>query len=590
MKLDIGLLINNSFRQIKDNLITYPVEIFLCLVAGVFLSWYFPDITTQVTYGFALAVPTVLFFNKWASYRKNKAFYFLGSFIFLVLYSVIPWAKWIEPNGKGIYFKGILVIVWCFFFFIGREKDNVAFAGNTVRLFLSIFLAGVYTGILAGLFELIYYTCTTLFGISDELTVEFRFYVCFFVVFPQIFLSYYNKEEFTSNWLSRIIIALFTPAAIIYTIILYVYFVSILITFSFPEGRLAYMAGWYMGITILLQICYLLSDRKNKLYDWFYKRLPYLFFFPLIMYALSVSKRIMAYGFTEDRCMLIVIGIVYLIYILFFIFPKTAKYILLFPVIILFTVLSVFTPYIGAYELSLSSQQERVSQMFSKYEMLDGRGYLKNKEDILPLSSTDYKSFFSSLEYLSNKGFKIKEMHPFSLLQYKRNVESFYVYDLRSFIPEEKSYPENTRITPYRRLEALPFTFEMEEYDFFAIIKGGKTISINDMYQLEKVSTSGKERDSIKLFGKETNGVKHLIGAHDLSADFGNNFKDLGIRFEIEDVASLPVEKAKALFTLKGKSYKIIFSGISYEILPDTTGIEIKNYTIHTILFKKHPF
>lgn len=593
MKFNITRFIRNSFNQIRNNCVNYPIEVIMTAIAGIFLIWYLKDITDHLRYVFALSVPAVLSFNQLSIDKEYRKIYWIGSIVAIGLLSLVPWERWLGENGKISYFLALCILLWSIYFFTGKEKENTPFAEKVFHFFVSLFLGGLFTAIVAGLFELIYYTCHLLFGISHNLIPsDYKVYFWFFLVFPQFFLFQYGNKELKTPWLHTVINMLLTPAAIIYTVILYVYFFKILIEASFPQGMIAYMVLFYIGISIFLQMNYLFVSKKNKIYDWFYEKLNYLCIFPLIMFFLAAYKRVAAYGFTEDRFYLFAVGIFYLSYILLFIFPKTRKFKLLLPIFMLIVIVSTFTPYFNAYQLSIRSQINRVENILVKNELLDDEGLIKSKENLEPILYNEHRSLTSALYYLADRGINQKDFTAFSKL------DDYSIYDLGQVIPyyfDEESKKENdfNKYIYYSEKK-----HDISGYDSLFFVNSTHHFSFNN-YLLQS------EGDSLFLYKQIDDGVilenddvlfddsvempvDSLVFSLNISDILTQKAKELNIDiyFFKEIVDTLSISKKEKLFSFEKDEFKFILSNFDYHIPQQTNKLEITYFSIEAICLK----
>lgn len=597
MKFNLKKILQNSSSQLKKNVVNFPIEILICLVGGVFLAWYFSDITSHIRYVFAMAVPAVLFFNRFAKIKKNKHIYWIGSLVSIALFFFIPWETLIEASGiKSFYVIAILLMLWCCFFFLGKEENNYPFSQKIYYFFISVALSFIYTGILAGLFELIYYSCQLLFNVSDELiSSEFRVYLWFFIVLPQFFLANYSNVNLRFPFLHRVIEQLFTPAVVIYTVILYLYFVKIIITTSFPEGMVSYMVLWYIGVSVFLQMNHYLTPKSNKFYNLFYEKLHYLFIFPLIMFALAVYKRIDAYGFTEDRVYLMYVGIFYLVYILLFAFPKTRKFRLLLPILILLTVIATFAPYFNVYDLSIRSQKSKVGQILSGNNMLDENGLLKPKENLEPISYSKYQTLTSALYYLQYRDIPLKNFQAFSTLKSSNN-SSIEVYNLKDFIPLYYDSESQAGIAS-NYLSNSGVSYALTGYDTLLVVRylpntehsvyafGEKNDSLF-VYWKKNDPPAVQEPPYGEIITEEAERADSLLFVLNLSDHLKEVGKNLNIDFSTNiSNGQLTTAQKEVLFSVEKEPFKFILSDLSYQAYRNDS-LKVTHFDVRAILMR----
>lgn len=96
---------------------------------------------------------------------------------------------------------------------------------------------------------------------------------------------------------------LVVPLILIYTWVLYVYFLKMGVQWELPKGKLAYMVTGFgsLGIAARLAVFPMREEKGTTLLRQFYKYFYYLLIVPVILLAIGLYTRLSQYGVTEDR-------------------------------------------------------------------------------------------------------------------------------------------------------------------------------------------------------------------------------------------------------------------------------------------------
>ena len=267
-----------------------------------------------------------------------------------------------------------------------------------------------------------------------------------------------------------------TPAAWIYTIILYLYFVRIAITWSLPRGGIAYLVfGFILFATILKALQPLLQKQPCK---WFYERFSLISLPALIMFWIGVGYRINQYGLTEDRIYLIVCGVIMTLTIGLFFSHRWGRY--LYATLSAVVLLALFTyiPGIRAGQLGLLSQNLRAERLIDRLQLADATGKIApiKRPDSDSIHKKDYRDLYNTLSYLEehDKSKSLKERygiagsHSFQTEIVPRTLEQYVTWGgFETVVAEESSYvylSANTQQTisleGYTRLLYIPASWK----------------------------------------------------------------------------------------------------------------------------------
>jgi hypothetical protein len=194
------------------------------------------------------------------------------------------------------------------------------------------------------------------------------------------------------------------PLVWVYFVILYAYMARILILGELPKGILGTIIPVF-GICGAIAHLYTVPLVKEGgralqlLHRWFYPALlP-----PLVMLFVAIGTRINAYGLTEQRVAIVLIGVWLLGAALWVIFRKNTQLRLLPIGLSILLLLASFGPWKAA-SLAVNSQLTRLETLLTKYDRLKDGKLQKTETDIL---AKDAEQIHEALKYLAdNKAFE----------------------------------------------------------------------------------------------------------------------------------------------------------------------------------------
>lgn len=210
-------------------------------------------------------------------------------------------------------------------------------------------------------------------------------------------LKDYNLPKIVEVLICYILI----PLILIYTAILYLYFVKIIFTLKMPKGIVSHLVLWYTTFSLFIIIMATPITYKNK-FAKFYKKYFPLISIPLILLALfSINERIFQYGVTENRY-LVVILILWLLFNMIFIIKADVKWVLI--SFIFAVLLAIFSPF-NLVNVSINSQNKRLERILKKNGIIQNKKFInKNNE----LSQRTKNEIMSIIDYFYNNASEIK--------------------------------------------------------------------------------------------------------------------------------------------------------------------------------------
>ncbi len=228
------------------------------------------------------------------------------------------WDVWLSPH---LLFGALLILVGLAGH-LGRGESNATFWLFNHRLWLGALLALVGAGLFAAGLVAIIETLNLLFGLvlpahSQEhiLTVSLCFVapVSFLAFAPRSFtdpITAREEGDFTMRAAAALVKFVLVPLLLVYTAILYAYAVKIALAWELPKGTLGGMVVGYLlvGAATLL-VGYPSRETGGPLVRFFWRYWVELAALPVVLLFIAVGRRLADYGVTEQRYLMVLIGI-----------------------------------------------------------------------------------------------------------------------------------------------------------------------------------------------------------------------------------------------------------------------------------------
>ena len=259
-----------------------------------------------------------------------------------------------------------------FLLLINRGKrDNVVFAKDTIQsvihLIVSIFIGQVMAlAICAIIGSMIY-----IFNFEWYDWLEYSYIFVLFIVTPMVFCHLQDTERFRNMppFMDIILTYILSPAIIIYTGILYLYFIMIAVNWELPKGKIGYMVLAFVIFALGGKMFQLLTSRRY--YDWFYNHFSIIAIPPVIIFWVGTVERITTYSFTTSRVYLLAAGVLMTLYIILLLSKRFGKYQSMLVISIFCIVALTFIPGISAKRIGIYAQENRLEKYIKKLDMLD---------------------------------------------------------------------------------------------------------------------------------------------------------------------------------------------------------------------------
>ena len=290
----------------------HPLEVLLSVIFAMMGCVYFESGYEYEFLEGPLVYFPVLFLatytlNGLFSRMKYRWIYFLSVFF------CIPFFWWTMTKIWTPLYLVSLIVMQLLFLISGWKKNNNEFVRIALRYLKAMLSAGLLAGIAYLLAISIYVSIQYIFEIwegSDRRFYTEAAYIIFMCAMPLLFLMFNQEKEEGEENRNRLFEVLLnyvlSPALLIYTVILYLYFIKVAILWSLPKGAVAYIVVSFVSATFILKGCQVFLSKRY--YDWFYKYASFAVLPALVMYWVGVYYRINQYGFTEPRVYLVVVG------------------------------------------------------------------------------------------------------------------------------------------------------------------------------------------------------------------------------------------------------------------------------------------
>lgn len=409
-------LLKNMLQSLSKSLKRFPVAITLSTLTTVLVimaieankikTGNFSEVYVRLGMATALGIPISLMF-KFAFERLKKlslaakvTSYILGG-VFLGLYYLF-WLPDFEMVSITRYFGVTLA------FYLLALATPYCFQRANFEIYITRLIAGfVITLVFAGVLQMglsaILATLNGLLGVAIYTNLYLYIWVIILGVFSPIhFLggvpsSNLDRQDFPEV-LKVLLVYIIMPLLAVYTLILYIYFAKIIITLQWPVGLVGHLVLWYAVISTTTIFLVTPLEKENKWVKtfvfWFTKVVLPL----LVMMFFSLGKRIEAYGVTENRYYVLVLGLWVLGTMLYWNFSRRRNNIILPLSLAILALISVCGPF-SAYAISIKSQTNRFYDIVTKYDMLRDEKLKTPKTDI---SDPDKKEINEIIKYFES--------------------------------------------------------------------------------------------------------------------------------------------------------------------------------------------
>lgn len=399
---------NDVKQKVADAIKESPVEILMGLLFFCYWVWLREN-TDPIRQNSLFLFPFFIVFSficRKIFTEGNKRIIYYLSILLPLPFLGLDITSFVNSTGYAYSLLiAIIAVISC-----GWFKDNFRFAENAVRYVLD-FLSGVLISFALCLAVIaIYASIAYIFNVKWMNDFDFKSYAFSFTGFvslPVAFLSFEQHRpanQFQSSKVFNILLNfILSPAVIIYTVILYVYFAKIAIVWELPKGNVAYMVFSFILSVVIGQACQPLL--KDRFYSWFYNYFSFISFPPLILFWIGVCYRVNEYGFTEERIYLVLLGLLATLCMLLFLHKMMGRY--LYVAFSAITLLAVFTfiPGITARQLGVQSQEKRLDRLIKQLSLRESASGKLHKihAETDTLHKEVYRELYGAFNYVDDK-------------------------------------------------------------------------------------------------------------------------------------------------------------------------------------------
>ena len=371
--------IKNILKQLLRSPKEFPVEAALGLAFFCISAWHTDNARWRESVGeftsginadiLWLFVP-LLVLTFWL-HKVNRWAYIVSGLLFLPLMALnLKPFLWTYGFGFTYVLAAILLLVGV------RRMDNRNFAAHALHVVTQLFFGMVLSFLLSAAVLAISGSFFYIFSVdAPHHFYEHTYQFIWFFVAPQVCCTLISQGEDEmkepAKVLRLILNYILSPAIIIYTVILYVYFIKIAVVWDLPKGGVAWMVMGFVTVALAGRLMqYVL---KEHYYDWFYRHFTWIAIPPLIMYWIGSIYRVRLYSFTESRFYLMVAGVLMTLFVLMLLWRRTRWFQLM--ALIFGAAIIVFTyiPGISAKSIGFACQKARLQQYISDLKLVDAK-------------------------------------------------------------------------------------------------------------------------------------------------------------------------------------------------------------------------
>lgn len=387
--------------------------------------------------------------DSYSSYEQDKSMYYVFIFYFLthLLVSFIPF---LNKNNNDFW----------------NYNKNLF-----INLSLSSFFTGVFTGgILLGLYmleSLLSFDVPSICYISICGILLLFTNTFIFLIFNRKGLNNLVEEEKYPTLLKIFTQYILIPLLIIYTFILYIYGLNILIKWDLPRG---FVSSFIFGYSLLGIFTFLLIYPLTKEIKWIkiFFKIFFISLLPiLVLLFLAVFVRVFNYGITENRYYVLILALWISMITLYFVFLKNAS-IKFIPIsLFILGILSISTPFLNLFSLSIYSQKKELIKLLKKNNILNNQNKIDFSKKIQYEKISEINEKFYYLEIRDT--LFLKNLFP-PISQQNNSFSHYFVENMKSKDKEEDD------IFTYKRVINMQLIENLKNYDFIGNLYSNYTL------------------------------------------------------------------------------------------------------------------
>jgi hypothetical protein len=281
----------------------------------------------------------------------------------------------------------------------GWKRSAEEFSRRLASIVTAFLIAGLAGGVMnAGLFA-IYFAARELLDtpVSDKvfLYTPILLHSTFTLgIYLSLLPDDDKTPESSPSWIDFLLRVVLVPVLSLYGAVLALYFGKILVSFTLPKGTVAANITAYALVG--LASCLMAAGYPRPLFVRFFRwfQISLLVFIPMLV--AGVARRILDYGFTEERALLLVLAcaLTWIAVTLGVLQKNRLQWIL--GTFIVLALVAVLSP-LNVFTLSFASQKRRFEAMISSHQLVfDGKFIPEQKE----MKGEELEELRSTLNYL----------------------------------------------------------------------------------------------------------------------------------------------------------------------------------------------
>lgn len=534
-------LLKKLFISLYSSIRRFPISIGFSTATAILLiilshnemsfSSSLKDQITRISMVLALGIPISLciklFFDrsKDTSLASKTAIYLIGSSVLIFYYFFL--INNFERVAISRY-VGVSAAFYLIFLFMPYFYKRGGFELYVIKLSTRFFVTALYSLILFGGISAILFTIDKLLGVHIQSKIYLDIWIAVVGVFAPCFflagipLQTQNFEDTDySRLLKVLLLYIMMPLIVAYTVILYIYFAKVIITFSWPVGMVAHLVLWYGVINVIVFFLIAPLRSENNWVRVFIFWLSKLLVPLLIMMFVSIGIRVNAYGITENRYFVIVLGLWVLGIMIYSSLTKTRRNIIMPISLSIIIILSIFGPW-SAYSISKFSQNARFESLLSKNNMLENNKIVKPKVTVSEEDKTEISrvlGYFSDYHKLADvkylpTDFKIDNME--NVFGFPNTNTGYRNQEIRYL-----SYNTNMADKPIN-IKGYEYLINIRSYDVkVSKLDNGVQVNYNNQSTELSILSDGKEifKNKLSEIAKEIHKKYGTTGKNELSLD-----------------------------------------------------------------------